>query len=156
MSQGITNHRADYSHLTPLWQSLQRTFLVPLHPSGQLRPSTVILTRADLCSFLLLNDLPINCIGNGANAVTASAALTQMNGFWKSSPVSPWGSPGPSAWVSLKHKDVNLSPSTDWLQRQHQLPENRDGNKPVSNGRDLSTRTKRPLERSFYNFILEF
>lgn len=56
----MTNHRADYSHLTPLWQSLQRTFLVPLHPSGQPRPSTAILTGADLCSFLLLNDLPRN------------------------------------------------------------------------------------------------
>lgn len=46
------------SPLTPM-AALQRIFLVPFHPGGQPRPSPAIRPHSDLCSLLLLNDLPI-------------------------------------------------------------------------------------------------
>lgn len=66
--------RGIHSCLMPFCKSLKWTFLVPLDPDGRPKPFRVTLTYPDLCSSLLLNDLPVNCTGNEANAVTVSAS----------------------------------------------------------------------------------
>lgn len=74
LAQGMPASERKTLCLTLFCKSLKWTFLVPLDPDGRPKAFRVMLTYSDLCSSLLLNDLPVNCTGNEANAVTVSAS----------------------------------------------------------------------------------